>query len=83
MDAQSADMLIQYLHEIAKFLDNYSRALVAQDGEAFLEFGRIGRSSNESTTLAGLQSGRPFFSRRVGLSATGQPVDLEIGRAHV
>ncbi|MCP5360253.1 MAG: DUF5916 domain-containing protein [Steroidobacteraceae bacterium] len=25
------------------------------------------------------QNGRPFFSRAIGLSATGQPVDLEVG----
>ena len=25
------------------------------------------------------ENGRPFFSRRIGLSATGQPVDLEVG----
>jgi len=25
------------------------------------------------------QNGRPFFSRRIGLSATGEPVDLEVG----
>ena len=54
------------------------RDFFLNDSDLF-EFGRIGRSSNESTTLAGLQSGRPFFSRRVGLSATGQPVDLEYG----
>jgi hypothetical protein len=44
-----------------------------------LEFGRIGRSTNVAASQASLQSGRPFFSRRIGLSATGQPVDLEYG----
>jgi hypothetical protein len=43
------------------------------------EFGRIGRSSNGAATQATLQSGRPFFSRRLGLSAAGLPVDLEYG----
>jgi hypothetical protein len=54
------------------------RDFFLNDSDLF-EFGRIGRSSNQATTSAGLQSGRPFFSRRVGLSATGMPVDLEYG----
>jgi Carbohydrate family 9 binding domain-like/Domain of unknown function (DUF5916) len=54
------------------------RDFFLNDSDLF-EFGRIGRSSNQATTAAGLQSGRPFFSRRVGLSASGMPVDLKYG----
>ncbi len=54
------------------------RDFFLNDSDLF-EFGRIGRGSNQATTAAGLQSGRPFFSRRIGLSATGLPVDLERG----
>jgi hypothetical protein len=43
------------------------------------EFGRIGRSTNAATETASVQSGRPFFSRRLGLSPTGEPVALEYG----
>ena len=45
------------------------------------EFGGIGGQRQSSipglNTLA--QNGRPFFSRRIGLSTTGQVVDLEYG----
>jgi hypothetical protein len=54
------------------------RDFFLNDSDLF-EFGRIGRGSNEATSSASLQSGRPFFSRRIGLSATGQPVDLKYG----
>jgi hypothetical protein len=54
------------------------RDFFLNDSDLF-EFGRIGRGSNQATTAAALQSGRPFFSRRVGLSATGLPVDLNYG----
>jgi hypothetical protein len=54
------------------------RDFFLNDSDLF-EFGRIGRSSNLAASTASLQSGRPFFSRRLGLSATGLPVDLEYG----
>jgi Carbohydrate family 9 binding domain-like/Domain of unknown function (DUF5916) len=54
------------------------RDFFLNDSDLF-EFGRIGRSSNDATTAASLQSGRPFFSRRLGLSASGAPVDLNYG----
>src|SRR5262249_1826812 len=54
------------------------RDFFLNDSDLF-EFGRIGKSSNVAASQASLQSGRPFFSRRLGLSATGQPVDLEYG----
>ena len=47
------------------------------------EFGRIGAPVDNVYMFGGgqanLQSGRPFFSRSIGLSNTGQPVDLEYG----
>jgi len=42
-------------------------------------FGRIGDSGNIAITNASNNNGRPFFSRRLGLSRSGQPVDLEYG----
>jgi hypothetical protein len=45
------------------------------------EFGGIG--GQRQSQIPGLntlsQNGRPFFSRRIGLSTTGQVVDLEVG----
>ena len=43
--------------------------------------GRLGFGITGSSTLSqpDLENGRPYFSRRIGLSATGQPVDLEAG----
>src|SRR5690606_28636162 len=45
------------------------------------EFGGIGgqRQSQIPGLNALAQNGRPFFSRRIGLSSTGQPVDLNYG----
>jgi hypothetical protein len=44
------------------------------------EFGGIaGDNNNETFSRADRESGRPYFSRRIGLSSTGQPVDLEVG----
>jgi hypothetical protein len=54
------------------------RDFFLNDSDLF-EFGRIGRGSNSATETASIQSGRPFFSRRLGLSPTGEPVDLEYG----
>jgi len=51
------------------------------DADLF-EFGRIGgRTFNASvaSTRATRENARPFFSRRLGLSSSGQPVDLEYG----
>ena len=43
--------------------------------------GRLGFGLTGASTLSqpDLENGRPYFSRRIGLSATGQPVDLEAG----
>ena len=47
------------------------------------EFGRIGAPIDHVYMFRGgtadVQSGRPFFSRSIGLDASGQPVDLEYG----
>jgi hypothetical protein len=42
------------------------------------EFGRIG-SGNSASTSSSDNNARPFFSRRLGLSASGAPVDLQYG----
>jgi hypothetical protein len=43
--------------------------------------GQLGFGISNSSTLSrpDLENGRPYFSRRIGLSATGEPVDLEAG----
>ena len=45
------------------------------------EFGRIGAQVDAvyAFNRAGLQNGRPFFSRRIGLGTGGQVVDVEYG----
>jgi hypothetical protein len=54
------------------------RAFFLQDTDIF-EFGRIGAGSNSATSRASRENGRPFFSRRLGLSESGEPVDLRYG----
>ena len=57
------------------------RDFFLNDADLF-EFGRIGgRTFNSSIagTRATRENGRPFFSRRLGLSSSGQPVDLDYG----
>ncbi|HUF71820.1 MAG TPA: carbohydrate binding family 9 domain-containing protein [Gammaproteobacteria bacterium] len=65
------------------------RDFFLQDADIF-EFGRIGGQSgtggggftanrNFSVPNSAFQNARPFFSRRLGLSATGLPVDIEAG----
>jgi hypothetical protein len=54
------------------------RDFFLNDSDLFT-FGRIGDISNEATSRSGDNNGRPFFSRRLGLSSSGQPVDLEYG----
>jgi hypothetical protein len=52
------------------------------DADLF-EFGRISGSgandSNEATSRPSRENARPFFSRRIGLSAGGTPVDIDYG----
>ena len=55
------------------------RDFFLQDADIF-EFGRIGQRSMDSPFARPLEENAlPFFSRRIGLSATGEPVDLEGG----
>jgi hypothetical protein len=62
------------------------RDFFLQDADIF-EFGRIGGGGNNRGFGGGgggggggsSQNGMPFFSRRIGLSPTGQPVDIDVG----
>lgn len=62
------------------------RDFFLQDADIF-EFGRIGGGGfgggggggNLAIPGAARQNGRPFFSRNIGLDASGQPVDIEYG----
>jgi len=57
------------------------RMFFLQDTDIF-EFGRIGGQDFEDpTTISRVEkeSGRPFFSRRVGLSGSGQTIDIDYG----
>jgi hypothetical protein len=55
------------------------RDFFLQDADIY-EFGRIGQRSMDSPFARPLEENAlPFFSRRIGLSATGEPVDLEGG----
>jgi Domain of unknown function (DUF5916)/Carbohydrate family 9 binding domain-like len=59
------------------------RDFFLKDADLF-DFGRIGGSgefnnSPRSGTRAARESGRPFFSRKLGLSPVGTPVDLDYG----
>ncbi len=48
--------------------------------EDIFDFGRIGaRNGNGAIGAAERENGRPFFSRRIGLSLLGQPVDIDYG----
>jgi len=55
------------------------RKFFLQDNDIF-EFGRIGgpRESG-AVTQATKESGRPFFSRRIGLSSSGETIDIDAG----
>jgi hypothetical protein len=55
------------------------RDFFLRDSDIF-EFGRIGASDGTgSVSNAERQNARPFFSRRIGLGAFGEPVDLNYG----
>lgn len=57
------------------------RGFFLQDTDIF-EFGRISAGDYRSrSTLSGVEreSGRPFFSRRIGLSDSGETVDINFG----
>jgi hypothetical protein len=55
------------------------RDFFLRDSDIF-EFGRIGASDGTGAlSNAERQNARPFFSRRIGLGAFGEPVDLDYG----
>jgi hypothetical protein len=54
------------------------RDFFLNDADLFT-FGRIISGSDEIHPRATQENGRPFFSRRIGLSADGAPVDLVVG----
>ena len=58
------------------------RDFFLKDSDIF-EFGRIGGNvgfaARPTFSQPSLENGRPFFSRRLGLSASGEPVDLKYG----
>jgi len=58
------------------------RDFFLSDADIF-EFGRLGAitsfGSGPKFSPPSLENGRPFFSRRLGLSASGEPVDIEYG----
>jgi hypothetical protein len=55
------------------------RDFFLQDADIF-EFGRIGQRSMDSPFARALEENAlPFFSRRIGLSVTGEPVPIEGG----
>lgn len=54
------------------------RDFFLNDSDLF-QFGGIGTGGNAATSGASEQNARPYFSRRIGLSATGNPVDIEYG----
>jgi len=57
------------------------RGFFQRESDIF-EFGGIRndfRNQSLATSRADSESGRPYFSRRIGLSNSGQPVDLDVG----
>lgn len=55
------------------------RSFFLRESDIF-EFGGIGGQDRDSTVpRPGRENGRPYFSRRVGLSADGEPVSLDAG----
>ncbi|HEY5623754.1 MAG TPA: DUF5916 domain-containing protein, partial [Gammaproteobacteria bacterium] len=55
------------------------RDFFLNDADLF-EFGRIGGSVfNQASSRPSRENGRPFFSRRIGLSASCAPLDLDYG----
>lgn len=54
------------------------RDFFLRDADAF-EFGGLGALFNTQLSTILDQNARPFFSRRIGLSRSGQPVDIEYG----
>lgn len=54
------------------------RDFFLQDADVF-QFGNIGGYGNQAMSRGWQENGRPYFSRKIGISATGSPVDIEAG----
>ncbi|MGE4659014.1 MAG: sugar-binding protein [Gammaproteobacteria bacterium] len=54
------------------------RAFFLRDSDIF-RFGRIGGGDGTTISRQDQENGRPFFSRRIGLSRSGEPVGLKYG----
>jgi len=56
------------------------RDFFLNDSDLF-QFGNIGFSTrtNQAVSRPARENARPYFSRNIGLSATGQPIDIEFG----
>jgi len=56
------------------------RAFFTRESDIF-EFGGIGGDDRGGSGFSrgDKENGRPYFSRRIGLSASGQPVDIDVG----
>jgi len=70
MDAQAADLLVQYLHEISKFLGNYSAALLVEDADPL--------AAATSTLLLGGLVGRLMQSCNSAVIAAVADGDIEM-----
>ncbi|MDP2141496.1 MAG: carbohydrate binding family 9 domain-containing protein [Gammaproteobacteria bacterium] len=54
------------------------RDFFLNDSDLF-QFGSIGGNGNSAESGASRQNARPYFSRKLGLSRTGAPVDIDYG----
>ncbi len=54
------------------------RDFFLNDSDLF-QFGNISNSGNNAVSAAARENARPYFSRKIGLSATGAPVDVNYG----
>jgi hypothetical protein len=54
------------------------RDFFLNDADLF-QFGNIGGNGNSATSRPNRENARPFFSRKIGLSESGSPVDIEYG----
>jgi hypothetical protein len=54
------------------------RAFFNNDADLF-QFGSIGSFGNDASNGAAEENGRPYFSRKIGIGANGNPVDIEYG----
>jgi hypothetical protein len=54
------------------------RDFFLNDSDLF-QFGNIGGAGNNAAPAAAVQNARPYFSRKIGLSQSGMPVDINYG----